>query len=302
MNYLLYLAHGGPRFLYQAAFSILSLLRVLEGRTPHDTRIVVYTDCTEFFTKLFGELCFFSCERLEAHQILAYRGPVDFVHRIKIRLLQEFLRTHRGNVIYVDADTVFLKDPYALFHNLSQDQFIMHLKEQSQSCAFMRFLRKLDDLVARGDLPLPGRPALRLSSVAMWNCGVVGLNSENATILDAVLTMTDAIVRRAPEKPGTIKWVSEQFAFSYMFQAHGAILAANEYIYHYWDFKYEFHSILLKFFAHYDGRSLVTMIEATGRILLQELYRPKWEHHLLTRLRKIVRKLRGIVRKLRGKL
>ena len=223
----------------------------------------------------------------------AYRGAVDFLHRMKIRVLQDFLRTYSGNLIYLDADTAFLTEPHVLFDNLSQGRFVMHHREDLRSRPFMQFLRKFDDLVAIGDLPSNGRPAPAPSSVDMWNASVIGLNGENAAILDAVLAMADAIVVVAPEKPRTIRWVSEQFAFSYFFQAQGAVLAADEYIYHYWDFKHEFDTILWKFFAHYERRSLMAMIEATARIPPQQLHRPKLEYDRLSRMRKLVRKLRG---------
>jgi hypothetical protein len=259
------------------------------------TKIVVYADRTEFFTKLFDDVSFFSCEKIEAHQLVEYRGAIDFTHRVKIRLLQEFIRTRSGNVIYVDSDTVFVKEPSSLVNNVSQGAFALHLKEEGDRDApqTLQFLRKLDDLVARGELSLPRGPAP--SSVAMWNAGVIGLNSKHASVLDEVLAMTDAIFPLTPEKPDAIRWLSEQYAFSYIFQARGCVVAATECIYHYWGRKNEFRSVLTEFFAHGEDRPLAAMIDATTRILPQNLYRSKVEQHRLSSLRKLVRKLRGML-------
>ncbi len=292
MNYIVYLAHGSQAVLDQVVFSILSYLHVLD-EFPRDTRILVYCDRPELFSKLLSDLSFLKCEKLESDQIRSYRGTADFVHRVKIKVLQEVLRTHSGNMIFVDADTAFLRSPAPLFEYINRGLFVMHVRER-QSRHFMRFLQSLDSLVATADLPnANGRPALRPSSVVMWNAGVIGLSAEKRPILNAVLTMTDTILPLVPKKPKTIRSVCEQFAFSYVFQVEGVVLPADQYIYHYWDFKEEFGTVLREFFAHCDGRPLMQMIEATARIPPRRLHQPKLEYDRLSRLPKLLRKLRG---------
>ena len=161
MNYIVYLAHGSQAVLDQVVFSILSYLHVLD-EFPRDTRILVYCDRPELFSKLLSDLSFLKCEKLESDQIRSYRGTADFVHRVKIKVLQEVLRTHSGNMIFVDADTAFLRSPAPLF------EYINRGLNRDTSCGFCRALIvSLRQPICR--MQMEDRPYVH----HLWSCGTL---------------------------------------------------------------------------------------------------------------------------------
>jgi hypothetical protein len=107
----------------------------------------------------------------------------------------------------------------------------------------------------------------------MWNAGLIGLRSDQRRLLDDVLDLTDQFHARYP------KHVMEQFAFSYVLSRELALHAADDHVYHYWNFK-EFGEVLSAFLAKHQRFEEVVANRA--RIDPAMLIRPKLEFERLS--------------------
>lgn len=237
-NYILFQAYGNDEILAECRFALLQLMRY---NKPEDICIVLYTDNATYFT---NELCIFTnhiIEQLSPELVTEWRGEINFVHRVKIKVLQHFFSRYQGNLIYCDTDTCCLQSLSAMFGEIEKGTVYMHTNEglidqrnNIESKKWKRFLS--------APVKIKGLPLGQLHQIFMWNAGVIGINSSQASVLEEVLEITDALYPAFP------RHTVEQFAFSYVLQKKYTIRAAEAFLYHYWNLK-EYRTILSRFFA-----------------------------------------------------
>ncbi|RYY20261.1 MAG: hypothetical protein EOO36_03815 [Cytophagaceae bacterium] len=234
-DYLIYQAYGSLAILDEALFSLLSYLR-----QPAAATVLVYTDNTAYFQRVLGEAAEVVYVPTEPAQWQAWRGEIDFVHRVKIEVLRHAAAHYPGQLLYVDTDTVFLQSPAALFAALAQGQRVMHLAEGRLSDG-NALNRKLNRALRPLTSQLPPRVTIG-PATHMYNAGVLGLRSTDAPLLDEVLALTEQLYRFYP------KHVMEQLAFSVIWAREGPVQEATPWVYHYWNLK-EIRPVLHTLFA-----------------------------------------------------
>jgi hypothetical protein len=179
-----------------------------------------------------------------------WRGAIDFVHRVKIEVLRDFVRNHEGAVLYMDTDVCFLRDIQRVFEGIEAGRRYMHVLESLLSDEANPVIKKMNALMAKNP---PASWVFRQkaipSSTAMWNAGVLGFRSSDAPLLDQVLAFTDFLHQLFP------KHIVEQFGFSLVFQESGPIYSTSREILHYWSLK-EMRAYLASFFDYFKDRSL----------------------------------------------
>ncbi len=290
MNYLLYQAYGSTEILYEALYSILSYLRVSKDTSEEDrARIIIYTDNEQLFRKyLHGSTSKIEYVAIDQEKIQEWRGEINFVHRVKIKMLQDFFSRELGNVLYVDTDTVFLKKAAPMFGKIGRGELFMHTCEGQISSRQNRIFEKVyKHLEANGfAVKVNGRKLEVPAQTEMWNAGVLGINDRHKLLLQRVLDFTDSVYKELPMH------IIEQFGFSFFFTQNRKVLAAEDAIYHYWNFK-EFRQVLTQFFTKNEGKTAPELIALLDKINPQELIKPKLEYENLRGLKRVLRKLSG---------
>src|SRR5579864_9352693 len=189
---ILYLSHGGQKYHDQTRYSVLTLLALLLEQNRNDYRIAVYTDRPD---------------QVPAHDLVqpvevspadlaAFRGPLDYVHRIKLGILQRALGEHGAPLIYVDGDTRWLHVPDEPFAALSEDApdpgsispcYLYRVEGTITTSFFPQYFhllqRKRQQLAAWRLSPDP--------PWTMWNSGTVGIPKQSAGFIDDVLRVND---------------------------------------------------------------------------------------------------------------
>jgi len=225
-DYLIYQAYGSPDVLHEALLSILSYLR-----QPTSATVLVYTDQPAYLQAVLGEVAAVAYVPIEPAQWQAWRGEIDFVHRVKIKVLQHAAAHYAGNLVYADTDTIWLQSPAEIFAALSRGERFMHVAEGPLGDG-----NPLNRKINRALRPLPGQAPLAGGAVIgpttrMYNAGVLGLRSADAPLLATVLALTEQLYRRYP------KHVMEQLAFSVLWAQAGPVREAAPWVYHYWNLK-----------------------------------------------------------------
>lgn len=268
-RHLVYLAYGPRRFLDEAIYSLASFVAV---SGPGAAAVTVYTDNAGYLrSRLPAEVRY---EELRPDRIRSWRGPTDFVHRVKVEMLRDFCARQHGTLVYVDTDTVFLKPLDGVFAALERDgAAFMHENEGRLSSRRNPIFRKLLAVFRRESFTYRGAPLRVPAECAMWNAGLIGLRLDQRRLLDEVLDLTDQFHARYP------KHVMEQFAFSFVLSREPALRAAADCVHHYWNFK-EFGGVLSAFLAKHQ--TFEEVVANRARIDPAELIRPKLEFERLS--------------------
>lgn len=259
-NYLIYQAYGSPDILNEALFSILSYLRIEPDAAA---QIIVYTDNAPHFQNILGELPQIHYQLTPASQWQEWRGAIDFVHRVKVKVLQHAAANYNGNLLYLDTDTVFRSSPAPIFAGIGPSQRYMHLHEGS-----LRDGNSLNKKINAALQQPAAKQALQNHPIppetAMYNAGALGFHTSDAPLLEQVLQLTETLYRLYP------KHVMEQLAFSIAWAQAGKITEAAPQVYHYWNLK-EIRPVLNELFEAGTRRTLAEWQARISQLNIEDL-------------------------------
>ena len=197
-------------------------------------KVLLFTDAPAFFKTFFSNqpIEYIS---LTPQKIEEMRGKIDFLHRMKIALIDEAFRLTNSNLLYIDSDTFFINDPTSLFNQVSEKKSLMHLNEyRFDSLSEMKLpggktFRAFLDLITTTKFTRSDGTGITVSPLQdSWNAGVIFLHHSHAQLLPDVYALTEQFY------PPTQNHASEQYAFSVVLQNHTDIAACDSVIYHYW--------------------------------------------------------------------
>jgi hypothetical protein len=282
VNYIVTQCYGNEGVFHECAYALLSLSRLYTIAELEHVQIWIYTDNPGWFGSFKNCKLPLHYRTLDNKTIKQWRGSIDFVHRIKIEALKDFLKHKNGNVLYVDTDVVFTDRIDKVWENIATGKLYMHLMEGRVSSRANPILTKLYDYLSRNSkLKVHGVPVYDL---AMWNAGVLGFNAKYNYLLDEVLAFTDSQYPKFP------KHIIEQFAFSIYFQQAGTVKTSASYILHYWNLK-EARTVLASFFEYFKERTWDELTEYSKLIQMPVLMQEKANYlsnrSILNKLQKV---------------
>ncbi|MGI4759965.1 MAG: hypothetical protein ACRYF0_04625 [Janthinobacterium lividum] len=279
-HYLIYQAYGSPDILHEALLSILSYLRQPAGAT-----VLVYTDQPAHFQAVLGDAVGVEYIFIGPTQWQAWRGEIDFVHRVKIKVLQHAAAHYAGQLLYVDTDTIFTQSAAPVFAALAQGERFMHVGEGRLGDG-NPLNRKVNRALQRADSAALAGGAIG-PATRMYNAGVLGFRSPaDAPLLAEVLALTEQLYRLYP------KHVMEQLAFSVVWARAGAVREAAPWVHHYWNLK-EIRPVLARLFAPRPGATLADWQARAARLDVPTLAEGKAQFRALPGWRRAVQRWLG---------
>lgn len=287
MNYLLYQAYGEKENLHVMLYSLMTFLYVSSEETKNNTHIVIYTDGYEHLSSFLSDLPNVIYEITSPSKFKEWKGDINFVHRIKIKMIEHFFSKYTGKVLYVDTDTVFMKDPSPIFKNISDFDVYMHVCEGSIGSRVNRVMKKTERFVKKHNFQLSVGEVMHIPlTTNIWNAGVLGLTNAQQVILKDVIELTEGIYKLWDMNG------AEQLSFSYFLQNKFKINPAEGIIHHYWYFK-EFYKIADDFFIHHQGKSLLSILHLTPNIDPIRLQKPKVAYRKLNPIMRSIKRRMG---------
>jgi len=197
-------------------------------------KTLVFTDNPEWFSAYLEGLDV-KYIQLTADKIKSMRGEIDFLHRMKIAMIEETFALTDGNILYADSDGFFTGDIKHLTDLLSPEQSFMHLKEYNfeflldMALPAEETFRAFLALIENTSFKLAnGKPITITPWHASWNAGVMFFHSSHVRFIPDVFTLTDQFF------PLTRNHASEQYAFSIILQDNTRLKPCEEINYHYW--------------------------------------------------------------------
>jgi len=264
-NYLIYQAHTSHILYYETVCSIYSY-GLYNDLSQID--VLIYTDNPNFFKPYLKHVNVIY-RNVDEKIIKEWMGPHAFVHRMKIRVLQEIVSTYTGNFLYLDSDTYFTQNIGAIFKNITVGQLYMHCFENI--LCKIKMYRPLNGYAVK----LNNEVQVIQPDTPIWNAGVLGFNNRAADILHQALELNDVLYTYYQ------KHIIEQFSFSYLFNKSGNIQKTEDHIFHYWFLKEEFRTYLNEIFNDPSSQKAETLTHFTQNIdptkfAMEKL---KWRNH-----------------------
>ena len=232
MKYSLILQSFGKEGEYRRAlFCLYSLFRF---ENPNLDKVILFTDKPDFFTIYFNDHPV-QYILLTEEKVRLMRGEIDFLHRMKIAMIEEVLQFTNENILYVDSDTFFLKSPEEFMTSISPEISGMHKTEYPikelkdmplpSGSPFLAFY----NLIQRNEFSVSDGFNSKISpELYSWNAGTIALHSSHVKLIKDVYSLTDQFY------PKTQNHACEQYAFSIILQTKTQLLPMQDIILHYW--------------------------------------------------------------------
>jgi hypothetical protein len=281
MNSLIYLAYGPAELHAEAFYSLLSYYKVAEK----PVRILIYTDAPTAFTQVLGARPEIAYPAVTAAEWQQWRGSSNKVYLLKIGVLAHAAQHYPGNLLFVDTDTIWQRDPAPLFAQIAEGQRIMHVSE-GRLATGNALSRKVYQHLKSHIFMAGSRPVRVTPDTLLYNSGVLGFASPVAAQLPEVMALADQLYAAYN------KHMMEQLAFSLRFALDGPIGEAAPYVLHYWNLKAA-RPVLARLFDKYAGRPLDELYARATALNLAGLHEAELAYRSLPGWRRTLLKLLG---------
>lgn len=217
----------GEHYVRQSLLSISSLRLLYEEKPPFS--LIIFTDNPSSYD---GMHQFFDNEIrcITLHEAKLLSGKHSYMPRSKILLLKSLLTEQKGNLLFVDTDTIFLKKPDALFRGMDRESLYLHIREYR-----LKNGRKHSKELCPQDMHFKlatGREVKVNGETFMWNSGVIGLPAgSSASLMDETLEMLDSMYEASPF------FHVEQLCLGAILEQTGKLKSARPFVLHYWHSK-----------------------------------------------------------------
>lgn len=195
------------------------------------TKVILFTDKPSYFKDYLQGLPI-EFMVLTDEKIKRMRGQIDFLHRMKIALIEESFEVSDGNLFYVDSDTFFTGDPKPILELVSESTASMHLLEypfeknvEDKTDTYQAFYRLIN---SRKFTLADGSVIDVTNKHSSWNAGVMVFHPTHKKFIPDVYALTEQFY------PGSGSHASEQYAFSVVLQTNLHLEPCDHLVYHYW--------------------------------------------------------------------
>ncbi|MEY3451165.1 MAG: hypothetical protein RL711_991 [Bacteroidota bacterium] len=198
-------------------------------------QFVLFTDNIDFFKQWLNGLNVHYV-LLTPTKVKQMRGDIDFLHRMKIALIEEsFALFPNRSMFYVDSDTFFVQNPMLGINRIDAQTSSMHLLEypfsdiKNMPLPAGKTFQAFYQLAIGNQFTLANGDSLQVVETdASWNAGVMCLHHSHVRFLPDVYGLTNQFY------PQTLNHASEQYAFSILLQKNTQLIPSEDVVYHYW--------------------------------------------------------------------
>lgn len=257
MNYIVYFAFGGKAYQNELLFSILSYFKFHKA---DENQIIIYSDDIHFFKNKLPQSVKY--HNLSNDTVVHWKGQYNFVHRVKIKVIEDITSKYEGNFLYLDTDTYFTKNCCEIFENINSNSIYFDKCEGKLIDNKGGIARKMRVFLKKQNkfkIPSLSEIITIDDNFTVWNAGVIGFNSSFSDQVKLIEELVDELYSK------NRLFVMEQIAFNYFFQKKTSPLESINYIHHYWYFK-EFRGVLSHFFEHNKLKSFEEMVLEIDKI------------------------------------
>jgi hypothetical protein len=233
MKYSLVLQSFGRESEYKRALFCLLSHESHANRQKLDC-IILFTDNPQYFQQYLLDAPV-KYVLLTSEKIKAMRGSIDFLHRMKIAMIEEAFQLTDADLLYVDSDTFFTDNPERILNQLSPGRAFMHVLEykfdslKDMPLPAGKPFRAFYNLITSRKFEIPSTGSFEVRpNMASWNAGIMAFHQTHKKFLPDIYALTNKFY------PETKNHASEQYAFSIILQNKVELHPCNSVVYHYW--------------------------------------------------------------------
>jgi hypothetical protein len=238
---LLYVAAKSERIKKEVALSIQSLLYVAPEYVEKN-KIVIYTDTPDFFCEKFENITNLCIETLDDKTIKKWFGKAEYKFTIKPKAIIHCLKKYNMPTVFIDGDTVFLKNPEKLFNKIKNPKNLLLYYNENTVDSLYNFGLKteiymegngqllLTDIINDGKITVKNKSYKLDANTKLWNSGIIGIHPKEINIIKEQLMLSNYL----HEKYNMA--LAEQVAIS-IAGSKKNIIPVNDEILHYWIIK-----------------------------------------------------------------
>ncbi len=234
MNIVYFVIGNSTVIHIQVGFSIRTFL----AQMGDEDTIYVVTDIPQMYAGMPHVVTI----PITQERIREWRGKHDFFWRVKIEVLRMIAQMSPDKaMVYLDGDTYLHGSLTEIKQQLKQGYAMMHLDEGCPSEMKERSLSMWQTVNGRTFA------GVTISNQHhMWNAGVVAIPAAQVVkATNMALAICDGMLDEGSE-PVTV----EQYALSIaLFESSVQMIAADQWIGHYWHYKYHWCSYISKYFV-----------------------------------------------------
>ena len=282
MNYLIYLAHGPAELRSEALYSILTYFEVAPA-SP--TTILIYTDAPDAFQAVLGERADVLYPTVTDAEWQAWRGESNMVYLLKIGVLEHAATHYPGNLLFVDTDTIWQRDPTSIFAQIEQGARFMHLNEGALRTG-NTLSRKVYRRLRGRTFQVGGAQVGITPDTPLYNSGIIGFQSKDAALLRDVMQLADQLYAAYH------KHMMEQLATGLRLGLDSSLREAAPYVLHYWNLKAA-RPVLARVFARCQGQPTAELLARAHQLNLPALHEAELAYRNLPGWRRTLLKLVG---------
>ncbi len=145
-------------------------------------------------------------------------------------LLEMARRCPADRLLFLDADTFWVRAPHRMLPRIAPGRSVMHAREEHLGDRSDRHMRNLRRRLGR--LTFRGAPVD--VDRWMWNSGAIGLDPSMFGVLEDWVAFIDEVI------PHYRRPIVEQYSLGLLLQQRGEVVACDDYLFHYWYQKDEY--------------------------------------------------------------
>lgn len=260
LNRLVYISMGKFNYHRQTIASILTAAWFLQADNSKDIRIVLYTDQPETARRYLSTFAFVEIIPLSDKQIRNWRGPHNYIFRVKIMAILDSMSKAEGKILYLDGDTFIREHPDRLFENISADQVLMYRNEGQLGDESIVDWGLIRNKIPVLNLMLDGSKFPVQNEDFMWNAGVIGVLGMHKELIAKVLNLTDQYCSQTDVN----QYHQDQLMFSLLFARTLSLYPGEDLgIYHYCYYRQKGNAdrILKSLFSTYSGTDVIELTQ-----------------------------------------
>ena len=164
--------------------------------------------------------------------------------------IQYVTQMAKGDILMLDGDISFRKNPYPLFNLIGKDKSLMHQSEGTFKDQKSKIEKAFNKLIKSGNF------RSITAETIIYNAGVIGIAEENVFLEKEVLQLTEKLYRAKPSH------IIEQLAHSAILAKNTTVIESDNYIFHWWGRGTNVAALLISFFERIKGMTLEGKIES----------------------------------------
>jgi hypothetical protein len=271
-NFILYSSTGNTDHINECRYSLLKYLAIYNLKPP-DIGIIINTNAPAAFESFMPFFKQFELKQTKEGQ------PV------KLELIKTFLSSGEHNVLYLNADSYFIKPVGTIFESIRAGNLLFYKQIISVDKGQVIHSQKIREYLSGSTITIDGNKISFPQNKHFYSTEVIGINSSHIPLLKKMSALYFKLSAVLPSNP------SEEFACTY-YASNEAVQTVENTISSYRNFS-EFKNLLRLFFKKNEEENIPNLVKLVNHIDAETILHEKNQYNSQPFVKKLISTLSG---------